>query len=158
MGHDQPFGQVDELRVLLAGREGLEIRRACEEPLLQGEVVEECLVERLGLLHKGLGHRADAAENGSDDIDESAAVAKSGLDRLGTLPRLLGVLGEFLADRVGPGLGLARLGDLDLGVGHREDCTKLLVDGGGGNCHRSRSLLIRCGMRTPRVLPPGPRL
>ena len=115
----------------------LDVAGTVEQLVLEREVAEQRLVERLGLLGQRLDGGGGAAEERPDHVGVTAQVADRGLDRLGAGTPVGGVLGQFTTDGVGPGLGHSGLGDLDLGVGQIEHGTKLCDQGIGAGVGHS---------------------
>ena len=70
MRGDQPHSEVLDVRLLRGDCEGLDVPRAVEELVLESEVTEERLVERLRLLGQGLdGCRGSPEETGRSRRD-----------------------------------------------------------------------------------------
>ena len=84
--------------------ERLDVAGAVEELVLQREVAEQRLVERLSLLGQGLDGGRGAAEERADHVGMAAEVADRRLDRLGAGTPVGGVLREFALDGLGAGL------------------------------------------------------
>jgi hypothetical protein len=130
VGLDEPVGQLDDRRASGGGAEGLEQRGAVLQLVLQREVAEQRLGEGLALLQVGLGQRGDPSGGGVDDVRHAALFPQHPGDRRRTEPAVVGVLGELALHRLGPGLGPAGLGDLDLGLGETEQGAELSDDHG----------------------------
>jgi hypothetical protein len=77
--------------------------------VLEGEVAEQRLRERLGLLGAGLRKGDDATEGRGEDVGDATQTPQLLRDGVAALLRVRGVLGELPTDRLG-----ARLGDADL--------------------------------------------
>jgi hypothetical protein len=82
--------------------------------VLQREVAEQGLGQRLRLLRPGLGEGDEAADRGGHDVRDSTEATKLPGDGLGALLGVLGVLRELTADGIRPGLSDADLGGLSL--------------------------------------------
>lgn len=129
---DEPVGE--RLDIGMAGGDGerLDVARPVQQLVLQLQVPQQRLVERLGLLDHRLHQGGRASEQRAGHARAAAEVAQYAGDRLGPVPGVAGVLGQFPAHRLGAGLGDPGLGDLDLGVGQVEQRAQLGLQRRGG--------------------------
>ena len=119
-----------------------QVAGAVEELVLQREVADERLVDRLGLLDGGLHERQQPAERGQYHVGHGVERVELLGDAAAAAHRVRRVVPQLAADGVGAGLGDADAGDLRLGSGELLECTQLgddrvdgrSVDGGCGGC------------------------
>ena len=104
---------------------------AVPQLVLEGQVAEETLGERLGLLGGHLGERGDATDGVTEDVRGAAELTEGVLDAGRAGVGLAGVLLELTADLVTPGLGDTHPGDLRLGAGQAEKGDELVLEGLG---------------------------
>jgi hypothetical protein len=97
--------------------------------VLEGQVTEQRLGQRCGLLETGLRGGAEAAHDGGDQVGRAADITQRVGDGRGTLAPVLGVFLQFTLNRPGTRLGQTSLGDLDLGLGEAEQGPQLGNDG-----------------------------
>ena len=146
MGGDQPAREVLDVGILGRHSQRLDVAGAVEELALEGEITEERLIERLGLLGQCLDGSGRTAQERPDDVGEPAEVANRLFDGDGAGSAVLGVLSQLAAYRLGARLRNAGLGDLDLGMGQVQHRAKLGDEGGGGRFdrHCSGSRHVSC--------------
>jgi hypothetical protein len=103
--------------------------------VFERQVAEQCLVERLCLLGEGLDCRGGTPDERPDHVGQAAELADGRLDGFRAFTGIGGVLREFAADCVSPGLRDPGLRDLDLGIGQFEHGAQLRYQCRLGNGH-----------------------
>jgi len=115
--------------------------------VLERQVAEQRLVERLGLLQRAAHEGRDPAEHRRDGIGQGAQVAQGAGDPGGAGVRVGRVAAQLVANVVAVGLRDPQARDLGLGTGElREDAE--LGDQGGGVGHGRPSVRAPDGMPT----------
>ena len=133
----KPIGELLDVGLFGRDRERLDVARAVEKLILQREVAEQRLVERLCLLGQRLDRGGGAPEERPDGVRETAEVTDRFFDRLGADAAVVRVLGQFVTHRIGARLRNPGLGDLNLGVGQVENGAQLVDQCGFcGGSHR----------------------
>ncbi len=80
MGDDQAIGQLLDVRTAVRDCQSLDVTGPIKKLVLQREVSEKRLAERLRLLGQRLDRGSRTAQQRSDDVGESAKIADGGLD------------------------------------------------------------------------------
>ena len=133
---DQAVGELLNVGALGRDRERLDVARTVEELILQRQVTQQCLVERLRLLGQRLHRRGGTAQERTDGVGETAEIADRLFDRLGADAAVVRVLCQLFSYCFGASLRHAGLGDLNLRVGQVEHGPQLCEQCGFGGSHQ----------------------
>ena len=125
MSGDQPRRKVLEIGKLGRDGQGFEVASAVQQLILEREVAQQRLVERLGLLGQGLDRRGSPPQKRPDDVGKTAKLTDRLLYGLGSTARIRRVPRQLTLDRFGTRPRDARLGDLNLCVGQLVKRTQL---------------------------------
>jgi hypothetical protein len=134
VGLDEPLGQAHDRGAVGRRGEHLDVARAVDELVLELQVLQQGLGERLDLLEGGLHERGDTADDRRHDVGVAADLAQGVGDAARALLGVAAVLDELAPDGLGACLGDTGLGDLGLGLGELQQDAQLLLDLGESWC------------------------
>jgi hypothetical protein len=149
---DEPVGEPGDLGLLGRLREHLQVTGAVEQLVLELQVLQQRLRQRLDLVHAGLEQGGEAAQRRSEHVRHATEVAQGLGDEDGAVAGLLAVLHKLAAHSVGAGLRDAGLRDGDLGLGQLQQGPQLL-DGLGVVSHGVGVLRLGCVRCVAPILP-----
>src|SRR5206468_11714948 len=97
-------------------RKSFEVTSAGKQLVLEGEITQKGLIERLSLLAKSLDRCSSAAEERSDDVGDTPELPDHTRNSLGALAAIRGALRQLATHRLRACLRDAGIGDLNLRV------------------------------------------
>jgi hypothetical protein len=152
----ETLGQLERALLVELLGEDLDVARPVEQLVLEREVAEQRLRERLRLLCAGLGEGDETADRGGDDVGDPTETAEVAGDGDSALLGVRGVLLQFTTDGVGPRLRDADLSGLRLRGGQLQQDAELggeLAGVGDSDGESSlRGWKVRCHLDARRVL------
>jgi hypothetical protein len=121
----ETLGQLDRALLVELLGEDLDVARPVEQLVLEREVAEQRLRERLRLLCAGLGEGDETADRGGHDVGDPTETAEVAGDGDSALLSVRGVLLQFTTDGVGTRLRDADLSGLRLRGGQLQQDAEL---------------------------------